>query len=34
MSNTIKIIETHISEWALPKEEIVSWIKWEKGFEF
>jgi len=34
MSSTIKIIESHISEWALPKEEIVSWIKWEKDFDF
>ena len=34
MSSTIKIIESHISEWALPKEEILSWIKWEKDFDF
>jgi len=34
MSSKIKIIETHISEWALPREEILSWIKWENGFDF
>lgn len=30
----IKIIEKHISEWALPKEEILSWLKWESDFDF
>lgn len=34
MSSAINIIEIHISEWALPREEILSWVKWEKGFEF
>jgi len=30
----IQIIEKHISEWALPKEDILSWLKWESNFDF
>lgn len=25
------ILEQHISRWALPKEEIISWIKWDSS---
>jgi hypothetical protein len=34
MDSKLKIIEKHISEWALPKEEILSWVKWESDFDF
>ena len=34
MSSKLKIIEKHISEWALPREDILSWIKWEKNYDF
>jgi len=34
MISKLRIIEKHISEWALPREEILSWVKWEKDFDF
>ena len=34
MPSKLKILEKHISEWALPKEEIMSWVKWGGNFDF
>ncbi len=34
MAPKLQILEKHISEWALPKEEILSWVKWDKNFDF
>lgn len=28
------ILEQHISRWALPNEEIISWIKWDASADF
>ena len=30
----MRILEKHISRWALPKEEILSWIKWDEPIDF
>ena len=30
----MRILEKHISRWALPKEEIISWIKWDGFIDF
>ncbi|MGI0057784.1 MAG: hypothetical protein ACREAK_10495 [Nitrosarchaeum sp.] len=34
MVSKLKILEKHISEQVLPKEEILAWIKWESNFDF
>ena len=34
MPSKLKIVEKHISEWALPGEKILSWIKWEENYDF
>ena len=30
----MRILEKHISRWALPNEEILSWIKWDGSIDF
>lgn len=30
----MNILEQHISRWALPNEEILSWIKWDPSVDF
>ncbi len=30
----VRILEKHISRWALPNEEILSWIRWDDSIDF